>query len=268
LDTRTECTKPTAPLGPVRVAVDNYYAVLVPELGYRGGFHGSPNSLEDAVTGLLLRDGAVEPGDQAEIVAAERIGERRFQLTARVVRAAAAWRPMPGTPVPWGSVEALYADFVRRVSKRICPYAVHTVAAYLLHGGAAEPLFLVSDVSRHAATLKAAGAASRLLSAKPGPMGAEAAAVAAASTGRVSGDMVAALARAGIGVIVSNHHPVLSGIVEAQRRGVALVLRSPDGRGLAVYTGHSRVEDGPRVTLGATESGGGMVYAHLPSPLC
>ncbi len=265
LDARAECMKPTAPLGPVRVAVDNYYAVVVPELGFKGGFHGSPNNVEDAVTGLLLREGMIEPGDQAEIVEARPLGERRFQLRARVVRAAAAWRPPRGSTVDWGSIETLYADFVRRVSKRVCPYAIHSLAAYLLQQGAVEPLFFVTDVSRHAAALKTAGMVSRLLSAKPGML--EDGVVVVASTGRISGDMVAALARAGVRVIVSNHHPVLSGIAEAQRRGVALVLRSPDSRGLAVYTEHDIIYGGPRVLLEPAR-GGGEVYVSLPSPLC
>ena len=258
-DTLAACTQPTAPMGPVRVAVDNYYSVTVEELGYHGGLHASPGLLAEAVTGLLLRDGLVGAGAQAEIVDMVETGRRRYSVLARVRRAAA--RPPPGGPVGWAAVEAAYRDFVSRVSKRRCPFAVHTVAAYSVHAGEPRLALLVSDVSRHAAALKAAGVVSRLASHGEPP-------VLALTTSRVSGDMVAALARAGVRVLVSNHHPVLSGIEEAWMQGVELVLRAPGGHGLAAYTQAGILVEAPRVRLGPAPGGGAGAYAGLPSPLC
>ena len=256
------CSQPTIPLGPVRVAVDNYYEVILTPHGPVGGFHGSPGMLAEAATGLLLREGLASPGDMAEPVRVERLAPHRYRLHIRLHRAAAATKP-PIDGLDWGTVASAYRGFVARVSKKRCPYAVHTVAAYEASGEEPRLLYLVSDVSRHAAALKAAGLASSLLSTSPRAVRSPLIAV---TTGRVSGDMVRAMAAAGFAAIVSNHHPVLSGVEEAHKRGLALVLRDPSGRGLALYTG--RIRDAPQVRLPLGPSGGAEAYLGLPSPLC
>ncbi|KSW12031.1 hypothetical protein CF15_04430 [Pyrodictium occultum] len=243
VDAARECSLATTMVSGLRVAADYEYVV---ELDGRrlGSIYTSPNYLADAVAGLALREELAELGDHVELLSVTGTGDMSFLVRARLARAAAAGLP-EDRRVEWSLVEEAYRDLVHMVPKHRCPYALHSVAVYGVErgSGSAERLLLVSDVSRHSAMLKAAGMLSRLAAA--GRL--RGLALVAVSTGRVSGDAVKALARAGVRVIVANHHPLLSGLAAARKHGVTLVLRRPDGRGLAVYTAPERIQGAPLV---------------------
>ena len=239
-----------------------------------GTVYTAPSMLEEMVAGLALRLGTAPLGVAATVLSLEPLGEGSLLLRASLDMPPAPVEAPLDAALPWELVMETYKRFIGRVSKKRCPYAVHAYAVYLLDPRrvSVEGEELVVDVSRHTAALKAAGLVSRL--ARSGA--ARGLAAVAVTTGRVSGDAVEAMAAAGVKVIVSNHHPVLSGLRRARSLGVTLLLRRGDGRGLAAYTHPSRVQGAP---LAAPETaavaaghqtvvpriltGGGVV-----SPLC
>ncbi|WP_180385479.1 formate dehydrogenase accessory sulfurtransferase FdhD [Pyrodictium delaneyi] len=261
-DATKECSLATTLVAGLRIAADYKYIIEVDDK-YVGSIHTSPNYLADAIAGLALRDGLATLGDHVELVEVKPLGDMSFLVRARLVRAMATSLP-DERPLDWNVIERVYRDLIRSVPKAQCPFAVHTVAVYgIPQDGEPRRLILVSDVSRHSAVLKAAGMLSRLASS--GKL--RGLALLAVSTGRISGDAVEALARAGVRVIVANHHPLLSGLAAALRHGVALVLRRPDSRGLAVYTSPELVVNAPLV-LSVKEAGEPPSYAASILPVC
>ena len=137
-----------------------------------------------------------------------------------------------------GVLESIYRDFTARLPTNRCPYAVHRLAVYEAYmGGGYRFLAFVADPSRHAAAYKLVGLFSKLLAER----GVEGVPI-VVSTGRISADMVQAFSSAGIGVVVSFHHPVLSGLLEAEKRGVTLVLRDTAKPVFKPYTAAWRIE--------------------------
>lgn len=261
-DAAKECSLATTLVAGLRIAADYKYVIEI-DGEYAGSIHMSPNYLADAIAGLALRDGLATLGDHVELVEVKPLNDMSFLARARLVRAMATSFP-DERPLEWSTVEKAYRDLIRSVPKAQCPFAVHTVAVYgVPRGGEPRKLILVSDVSRHSAVLKAAGMLSRLASS--GKL--RGLALLAVSTGRISGDAVEALARARVRVIVANHHPLLSGLAAAVRHGVALVLRRPDSRGLAVYTPPEMVIDAPLV-LPVEEAGKPPSYVASTLPVC
>ena len=258
------CVAATVEAAGLRVAADYRYDVAVEDAGYAATVYMSPGLVGEAVTGLLLRDGVAALGDVAEVVSVEPVGRLGFRVTARLARLRGPRPRPPRGPVEWGAVETAYRDLLRLVPKSRCPFALHTIAVYAARGGEAERLFTVSDSSRHAAALKTAGLLSGLASRSGLP---REGGLVAVSTGRLSGDAVRALAAAGVRVLVANHRPLLSGLLEAREAGAALVLRRRDGRGLAVYTGHGLVHGAP-VYVSAGEEGAARGAYGGVTPLC
>ncbi len=89
--------------------------------------------------------------------------------------------------------------------KRGCPLAVHRLALYSLSDGGFSFQFFVADPSRHSAAYKLAGMVSALadkIGRLPGVV---------VSTGRLSDDMVRALARVGVRVSLVFIIPCLAG---------------------------------------------------------
>lgn len=224
-----------------RIAADYEFEIIVDGV-YADTLYMSPTYLDDAVVGLQLRDGKAKLGDHAVIERIERIGPLKYRLRARLVEAKTAVEPPQDGVVDWHIVESLYKSFTSKVSKRVCPYAVHAVAVYTIdeHNRVRDEV-LVADVSRHSASLKVAGILSRLAAA--GEL--KGRKLVAMVTGRVSSDLVAAMNAAGVYIIVSNHHPLLSGIYEAIKHGTTLVLRRPDNRGIITYTAAWRLQGAP-----------------------
>ncbi|ABM80897.1 formate dehydrogenase accessory sulfurtransferase FdhD [Hyperthermus butylicus] len=256
-----ECSLATVLAYGHHVAADYEYEIIV-DGNYLGIIHASPNYLDDAVAGLLLREGEARLGDHVVIEHVELVGPLRYRVRARRVEAVSASLPRDGT-VEWDTVQIIYRDFVSRIPKKVCPYALHTIAVYMLgQAERIERLLVVSDASRHSAALKVAGALSRLAS--EGKL--EGLQLVAVSTGRISADAVTALSAAGVWIIISNHHPLLSGLVEALKRGVTLVLRRPDGVGLAVYTSSWRVKNAPTIELELSASTPGVGEVERAAP--
>jgi len=228
-----------------RIAADYEFEIVVDGV-HVDTLYMSPTYLDDAVVGLQLRDGKAKLGDHAVVERLERIGPLKYRLRARLVEARSAIEPPQDGVVDWHVVESLYRSFTSKVSKRVCPYAVHAVAVYIIdEQNRVRGEVLVADVSRHSASLKAAGILSRLAAA--GEL--KGRKLVAMVTGRVSSDLVAVMNAVGVYIIVSNHHPLLSGIYEAVKHGTTLVLRRPDNRGIAVYTAAWRLQGAPVIEL-------------------
>jgi len=260
--TAKECSLATTLVAGLRVAADYKYIIEV-DSKYIGSVHASPNYLADAVAGLAIRDGLATLGDHVELLEARSLGSMSFLVKARLARARATSLP-DEKPLEWSTIEKAYRDLIRSVPKARCPFAVHTATVYgVPRGGEPRRLVLVSDVSRHSAVLKATGILSRLTAS--GEL--RGLTLLAVSTGRISGDAVEALARARVRVIVANHHPLLSGLAAAIRHGVALVLRRPDNRGLAVYTAPEIVVNAPLV-IPAREVEKPPSYVASSLPVC
>ena len=104
--------------------------------------------------------------------------------------------------------------------KSSCPAALHFGVVYILGDDGFQPIAVIHDVSRHALAYKLVGAlqAHRIgSSVAREPL--------AFLSARVDGEIVEVLARGGFRIILSFHHPILSALKTAQRRGVTLVLR-------------------------------------------
>lgn len=265
------CAGALAVEGGLRVAAD--YEVRVFLDGEPAGIvYASPSMLGEMAAGLALRLGLAPRGTVAGSLSVEQLAGERLVLRASLDRPRAPVAGPVDRVLPWELVAEAYRRFIGRVSKKRCPYAVHAYAVYLLdpRGAGIVGEELVVDVSRHTAALKAAGLVSGL--ARSG--GARGLAAVAVTTGRVSGDAVEAMAAAGVKVIVSNHHPVLSGLRKAKSLGVTLLLRHSSGRGLAAYTSPSRVRGAPVAPGAAAAAAAGPAHAGGPaaggvvSPLC
>ena len=136
-----------------------------------------------------------------------------------------------------GLLERIYRDFVTRLPKRGRPLAVHCLALYSLSNSGFSFQFFVAYPSRHSAAYKLAGMVSALADKVGGLPGV------VVSTGRLSDDMVRVLARVGVRVVVSFHHPLLSGLREAEKHDVTLVLRDPISNELRGFTSLHRLGD-------------------------
>jgi len=236
------CNIPTIEIDGLRIPLDTHYIYNID--GYTGELHASPTLIEEAITGHLLQHGVINPGDFVKIEKIEKISTRVFNVTGSIERSPV--RPKTNcNPMQWKDVVKIYADFSRRSSKKSCPYAAHISAIYVVDEG---PIAYAVDVSRHSSTLKLAGILSRKLRFWEPKSN-----LIAVTTGRVSSDMVAALQPVGICTIISGHRPLYSGLIEAMTRGITLILKSPNGKELAVYTGHDRILDpAPRVKIELT----------------
>ncbi len=232
-----ECVSITSvELNGVPVAAD--YIIHIVVNGYDlGVIRSAPFLLDYAATGLALLQSRAVCGDY---VVAENIYEDDSELVFQgSLRRRNTKEACLGVPrrVGLGLLERIYRDFVTRLPKRGCPLAVHRLALYSLSDSSFSFQFFVADPSRHSAAYKLAGMVSALadkISGLPGVV---------VSTGRLSDDMVRVLARVGVRVIVSFHHPLLSGLREAEKRDVTLVLRDPISNELRGFTSLHRLGD-------------------------
>ena len=231
-----ECVSITSlEVGGVPVAAD--YRVEV-RLGAErlGVIRASPFLLDYLATGLALLRGVIKCGGYVSSKWIERRGVADIVVYGSIVRSKGDHCLKQPERLSLSLLTAIYRDFSKRLPKRNCPIAVHRLGLYILGDNSFIFIFFTADPSRHAAAYKLAGMISANASQLPNAPGI------VVSTGRLSDDMVRALARAGVRVIVSFHHPLLSGVLEARKQRVTLVLQDPYTSRLRAYSHYVPVD--------------------------
>lgn len=218
-DLVSRCVKMTSVNVNGEVVAADYRIRLIINGEYAGTLRAAPTMIEEAATGLLLARGKAQLGECTVLERIKQLGELEIAAWMRLRRTPYSCRVGDadiGVEEAWN----IYRDFAARLPKQKCPVAVHRLALYEIKD---RPIFLtfVADPSRHAAAYKVAGLVScnRMFCGKP---------IVLVSTGRLSDDMVRVLSAVGIRVIISPHRPLLSGLYEAKRRGVKLVLQDAE----------------------------------------
>ena len=232
------CNIPTLAINGARIPLDCHYSIEVE--GRRTTLYASPSNIANAIRGLLLLEGLISVCDKVRIVSAKTDSSCHNTFAVSIARESFEAVTIH-YDLDWNDIIKIYNIFNIISSKRKCPYAVHMAAIF---SGERLAAFTV-DVSRHAAALKAAGTIAEYLC-RNGPSHN----IVAVTTGRISEDIVKTFRAVGIKIIISNHRPLYSGLAAAQQSGVALVMRAPNNKGLAVYTGHELIKgSAPRVGI-------------------
>ncbi|BEP16711.1 hypothetical protein PYJP_00630 [Pyrofollis japonicus] len=202
-----------------------------------GVTRSAPFLLDYLATGLALSRGKIMCGGYVGVERVEKLGKTGIIVYGTTMRMRGERCVEKPERLSLRLLNSIYRDFSTRLPKRGCPIAVHRLAFYTLGSRGHVFRFFVVDPSRHAAAYKLAGIISALSSKLPNEPGV------VVSTGRLSDDMVRALSRAGIRVVISFHHPLLSGLLEAKKLGVTLALQDPHTGKLRAFGGNTPVDE-------------------------
>jgi FdhD protein len=230
----------------IKVPIDKVYKIYI-----NGDFVTrivtTPSDLDDLIIGFLYTEGYVASPDDIDHV---EIGDGIIRVDLRVLRqripeerdvamnigpcsanslssliysllsSAQQGQQLPGTSLTMEQVKALASQFSRYA---IYP-SMHTAA--LVNDG----WLVVHDVSRHSAILKLVG---KVI--KRNALGGI-----VLSTGRVSSDMVTAVASIGVSTIISLRGPLYSGVETACKLGLTLIA-NVRGKGFLVLCDKSKI---------------------------
>jgi FdhD protein len=230
----------------IKVPIDKVYKIYI-----NGDFVTrivtTPSDLDDLIIGFLYTEGYVASPDDIEHVEVgdgiirvdlrvlrQRIPEERdvamnigpcsmnssSSLRYSLLNSAQQGQQLPDTSLMMEQVKVLASRFSRYA---IYP-SMHTAA--LVNDG----WLVVHDVSRHSAILKLVGKAIK----------SDALGGIVLSTGRVSSDMVTAVASIGVLIIISLRGPLYSGVETACKLGLTLIA-NVRGKGFTVLCNKSKV---------------------------
>ncbi len=203
----------------------------------------SPESIEEAVIGLLYGDGFILNVDEIDRINISGtkahvflkrdvdINPVRYDDCATNIEVDI---PMvnSNSTIDWKEILRLYSKFNQYTASAQFLVAMHTTAVYNIESGEG---IIVHDVSRHNTILKIVGHAVK--------RGIKLDKHVAFTTGRVSSDMVYRLARLGLPIIISMRGPLYSGVESADKVGVTLIanMKKSGVRRLTVLTHRYRI---------------------------
>ncbi|MDM7275465.1 MAG: formate dehydrogenase accessory sulfurtransferase FdhD [Thermoprotei archaeon] len=235
--------------GDIAVAVDERFDVYVNGRQYTTLFT-MPSGVEYAVIGSLVRDGLISSLNDIDSMDVD-FKEKRINVKlVREVEVKSIYiedcsilveqgvRVLSKFTVDWETIRGIFLEFNRRTASVTMGLSSHTSGLYNL---AAERAIIAHDSSRHSSILKIIGAGLKY--------GFDFDKSIAITTGRASSDMIVALARVGVPIVITMRGPLYSGLKAALILGVTLIVNIRRGRkvsGLIPLTHVKRITNYPR----------------------